>query len=825
MITRRTTAVVLILLALGLFPSTGSAQVSGKLTTTTGTPVPLANVLLLDGRDSTLVKAALSDEKGSWRIEAVRPGKYILRYSSIGYRTQVSDTFELTATRKEVDLGVVIMREDTGKLNAVLVQAEKPLIQQQAGGIVINVESSILTKGSSALEVLEQAPGVVLDPSGNNILLNGRGGVSIMLNGKLMHLSLAQVMNLLNGISADDIEKIELLTTPPARYDAEGSGGIINIVLKKNKTRGTTGTLSLSGGYGWGEKGSASLSLSHNTRNVNLYGSYTWSHNRSYLDLFITGSQNMPLLGGPMNTMYWDTTRPVQNNQNALAGVDIKLNSKTTLGGSITYDLSAASSTSDTRAGYDILPDSLLLFNGQTTARNRWASLLSSIYLDKELGKGQKLNLDLDYLSFSNNNPSFIQSNFVNVNGETAGANDALAAPIQQGFANTVIRVGIGQVDYTAQLSRKLKLETGIKATYTESSGKSGIESIVNGVWTNSVATSNDIVMHEGIGAGYGSLTSQINASTNLVIGARYEYSRMIDSMIGGNTIDRKLGELFPNLLFSRKIGKRSELQLSYSKRISRPSYNDLASFITYSDPTSASTGNPFLQPTITNNVKLTYNYRYYYFSFLYSRDDNPIVRYQLIPSPSGGILYVSPQNLLYQDNWTVQANLPWRIGKWWTMNYNFAGGWKQFKEVYTLFPVEKSYFDYSLNFNESFRLPRNFGAELSGWYHSAYYDGTVKIAGFGSLNAGIKKELRNNGGTFQLAVADLLKTIRINKYDGTLTEEAFDIKNHVRVYPETAITPIFRLTWSRTFGSANAKNPRQQNTSSQEEQQRVRRD
>ena len=820
-------AVCLLSLATGLFPTAGSAQVSGQLTTTTGNPIPLANVLLLEGKDSALVKAALTDEKGSYRIGNIRPGKYVLRYSSMGYQTQLSDTFTLTATRMGIDFGVLVMQEHPKELNEVVVRAEKPLIRQQPGGIVVNVESSVLTKGSSALEILERSPGVVLDAYSNDILLNGKGGVSIMLNGRLMHMTLRQMMALLNGISADDIEKIELLTTPPAGYDAEGSGGIINIVLKKNKRQGTNGTFSLSGGYGWREKGTASLNLSHNTGNVNVYGSYTFSHSRSYVGLFITGNQNMPLLGGPLDMMYWDTTLPVQNNQDAMAGFDIRLNSKTTLGGSVTLDLSHLSSTMDTRATYNILPDSLLSFNGQTDARNRWTNLMSSVYLDKQLRKGEKINLDLDYLSFANNNPSYVQSNFVNENGETAGTNDVLVSPVQQGFANTLIRVGVGKMDYSEQLSQQLRLEAGIKGTYTESSSSSGIESLAGGVWTNSIGTSNDIVMKEGIGALYSSLTSQINASTNLVIGARYEYSRthMDDPATGENTIDRKLGELFPNLFFSTKTGEHSELQLSYSKRISRPSYNDLASFVTYSDPTSVTTGNPFLEPTITNNVKLGYNYRGYFFSFLYSRDDKPIVRYQLTPGSSGGILYVSPQNLVYRNNWTFQTSLPWKVNDWLTMNYSFVGGWKQFKEVYTIDPLEKSYFDYSLNFTGSFKLPRSFGLEVSGWYHSAYYEGTVKTDGFGSLNAGIKKELKNNGGTFQLALSDLLKTIRINKYYGTLTEEAYDIKNHVRVYPETTKSPIIMLTYSRSFGSGTAKNQRKQGAGSEEERERVRKD
>jgi hypothetical protein len=203
----------------------------------------------------------------------------------------------------------------------------------------------------------------------------------------------------------------------------------------------------------------------------------------------------------------------------------------------------------------------------------------------------------------------------------------------------------------------------------------------------------------------------------------------------------------------------------------------------------------------------------------------NPIARYQITESPLKDVLYVSPQNLQWQNNLSFQANLPWKVGNWWSMNYSFVGSWRQFKEDYTQQPVEKTYFSYSLNFSQSFTLPKNFSAEISGWYNSWHYNGTVKIAGLGALNAGIKKELNNNGGSFQLSVSDLLRTIRFNAYYGTLTEEAFSIKNHVDFNTESAKMPIIKLTYSRSFGSSTGKNQRKQGAGSEDERDRIRKD
>ncbi len=565
--------------------------------------------------------------------------------------------------------------------------------------------------------------------------------------------------------------------------------------------------------------------MAHNGKTIDFYGSYTFSHDRTYSRMFITSSQNMPMLGGPMNVLVWDTTSRTQNNQNASAGLDIRLNPKTTIGASLNFSAAAATSTTINHTIYDVLPDSLLLFNGSVNATNRWNNLISSVYWDQALRAGGKIGVAFDYLYFNNTAPSYIQSSFHNQEGRQAGGNDVLAYPLEKSFANTSIKVSVAKLDYSKQLSAKMTGMAGIKGAYTTDSSLSGIAGLINGAWQIAAGTSDATRMTEGIGAAYASINAQLGTSTTLTVGVRYEYShtRMDNAVPGGDTIDRRLGVFFPNILLSRKIGDRSEWQLSYSKRISRPSYTDLASFVGYSDPAAVYTGNPLLLPTIIGNLKLGYTYHGSSFSLLFSRDKDPIARYQLTVGPGGNLLYVSPQNLEYQDNISAQATIPWKVNSWWTMSGNGVGGWRQFKEDYTLQPLTHAYFTWSLNATESFLLPRRFSAELSGWYNAAAYNGTTKVAGIGALNAGFKKELNRNAGILQLSVTDLLSTIRYNAYYGALTEEAFSIKSHVHVNTESAVRPIIRLTYSRSFGSSSPKTQRAPGSETQDEQERVR--
>jgi iron complex outermembrane recepter protein len=655
--------------------------------------------------------------------------------------------------------------------------------------------------------------------------MNGKSGVMIMLNGKLMRMSIAQLLTLLDGMSADEITTIELLTTPPAGYDAEGSAGLINIVLKKNRKQGTNGSFSLSAGYGRGEKGTGSVNLAHNRRNISLYGSYTYLHNRTGNDLFITSTQDMPDFGGKLAVLFTNHSKMVQTGQDARAGIDIKLNPTTTIGGNFSWSSSRFKYTAVNHLLYNVLPDSLLTFDGTISGDSRSNTMISSAYLEKNLGKSDKLSMDINYIYFNHNMPSAINSSFINSNGKPAGNNDTMYSPLQYGHANTTIRVGVGKIDYTKQLNEKIKLETGIKNTHTTVSSSSGLASLVNGAWENRDETINDIKMNETIGAVYTSMSAQLNPATSIVIGARYEYAhtRMYEAKNRELTVNRKLGVIFPTVFLTRKLNDRSDLQLSYTKRISRPTYNDLASYAVYADPTAVVTGNSFLKPTITNNIKLGYNYKSYAFALLFSRDDNPIIRWQLTESAARDLILVSPQNLAWQNNVNLQVNVPVKINNWWSMSYGFTGGWRHFKLQHTKQPAEKKYMGYTLNFTQSFMLPKNFSAELSGLYNSVSYNGTIKAIGYGTLNAGIKKELQNNKGSFQASVNDFLRTLRTHSYNGAVTAEAFDIKSHVRYSAESRKFPIIRVSYSRSFGSASPKNQRKRDAVP-DEAERIRR-
>jgi hypothetical protein len=801
----------LLLILCGLLLSTiAQSQVSGTLTDTNGSPVPFATAVLLKSADSTLVRSAASDEKGVFRLSTAPSGTYTLKISCIGYMDYFSP---LTIRDPAYDAGTIRLKAAGQQLSEVVIRSGKPLVQQTAGGLVVNVQNSIMTKGSSALQVLSRSPGVIVDPQTSAISLNGKSGVMVMMDGKLLRLSADQVAALLNGMTADDIAQIELLATPPAKYDADGNAGLINIVTKKNKRAGTNGSVIASAGYGKGAKESADIDLNHNSGKVNLHASYSYNHDHSYALLLAQGTSNAPIIGDLTNFHYNGQGNTVADYQGFGAGLDYHPGAKTTIGGRVYYSSSSGQNNSHNFGDY-ASKDSILVFDSELAGTSHTHYIHPNLYLEQSISKDQKLNVNLDYFGHHSNGPTQVQSNF----------SDSLFASRQRNLSNANIHVFVAQLDYSNSFDKRLQLETGLKSTYTRSQSTSDLENLTGDQWVSvGAGTSNDLATRELIAAGYAVLNWKPDSLTSLSAGARYEYSRNSTdhSLNAQYFVDRKLAKLFPDVFLSRKLNATDELQLSYTERISRPSFADLASYVSYNSPTSVFTGNPALKPTITHNFKLAYNAGDYLFSLLYSHDTDPIEGVQGVPGPTPGLVYLMPENADWQNNITAQATIPVKLAAWWEMNYNFTGGWHQYRISYFPELLEKSYFSYSLNFIESFKLPRNYAIELSGYYNSSSYNSNSRSNGNAIFNLGFKKELRDQNGSFQLSIADVFRANNYRGHSGLLITDAFNTDVQINYQGESYFRPIIRLSYSRSFGTAS-KSQKTRDNAAKDEKERI---
>ncbi|HTK19370.1 MAG TPA: TonB-dependent receptor [Mucilaginibacter sp.] len=813
---------LLLCLLLSITFQTAFGQVTGVLTDKNSHDIPFATVALLKNTDSTIVKSALTDNKGAFQISDIADGKYFVRISMVGYQAYRSESFDLDSASKQKNLGTIILNNAGKELSGVVIRANKPQVQQTAEGVTVNVQNSIMTQGSSVLDVLQRSPGVIVDQHNNTISLNGKTGVMVMLDGRLMRMSMDQLITLLNSMSADNIAQIELMNTPPAKYDAEGNAGIINIVTKKNKKRGTNGSITLTSGYGMYEKASAGLNVNHNTGNINLYGSFSYWHSHDYGHLNAAGSENDQLVGGQTDFSYTGISKPVSNYGDGTLGADIKLDTSTTIGGSVNY-WGGITTNLPHNYGYYQSADETLTYNSFFNNSSHLGNGIANLYIDKSLAGKQTIRADLDYLYYNTRSFSNSQSSFTDSQGNQAGSADSLFSPTQRDFGNTVIKVLIGKLDYSKQLSKKIKLEAGAKATYSRTTANSGIEDFENGTWVpNTVGSANNFITYEKIDAGYLAFNMQLDSATSLVAGTRYEYSHnYTDKSADTNyRVDRKLGRFFPSVFFTQKINVNSSWNISYTERITRPSYNDLASYVSYNDPVSVFTGNPLLKPTITRNLKFGYNTHGYLFSLLFSRDDDPILGTQVTTGPVAGVVYLRPENADWQNALTLQATIPIKISDWWDMNYTFTGGLRQYRISFTPQSFEKTFLAGSFNFSENFKFQHGFSAELSGYYNSPSYSSNWRAYSNTMIDLGVKKELGK--GSLKLSVADILRSGTYKSDLGLLTKDEFNSKVHVIYYGESRMTPIFKLTYYRPFGSTKNKNQEKRDSGAGEERSRL---
>lgn len=812
------TPLLLLLLSVASFGV--NAQVSGRITTTTGAPVPFVPVVLLHSRDTTLADAGATDERGAYRLSAPKSGSYLLKISGLGYQPAYSSVFSLPASGAAHEMENIVLSEDTRQLAELVVRSAKPTIQQTPEGTIIRVANSVMARGNTVLGMLQQSPGITIDYRNNSLALNGKSGVAVMLNGKLLRLPPDQVVSFLNGMSANNLASIELLTTPGAGHDAEGTAGIINIVTQTHENQGTNASVTLTGGYGWGEKGNGTATVTHQNGRFSLFASYSFLRDRTYSSIGIDSRQDMPFFGGPLHVLVRNTTQARQTNHDAQVSADWRVSARSALRAQVSRNTSSRMSTDWNTARYYLVKDSILYFNGEINGDNRWQSTTGSLDLDTRLRNGASFHAGVDRIYFSSDSPSEVRATFADDSGEPAGSGDSLLAPRQRGYARTGIQVNVGKVDYVQELSRRWKIDAGLKGTFTRNQSEAGIQSLLNGQWVNRTETTGELVMRERIGAAYVSAKSVLSPALTLIFGLRFEYAhtRMTDPQTQALLVDRKQGIFFPNLSLAVRMTDQSELSVSFSKRINRPTYQDLASFVRYSDPSAVYTGNPLLRSGITTNLRVAYSRPAYVLSLLLSQDDNPIARYQLSESPLRNLLYVGPQNLAWQKNITLQLTLPWKVSDWWTMSYDLSGGWRSFRADHTPAPVEKNYIGYSLNTTHTLTLPQKWAVEVSGWLASATYNGTIRVGAMGAVNAGVRKELKK--GRIQLTVTDLLRTLHIDSYYGAVTQEAFSIRNHVGIDTESRVFPIVKLTWSRSFGSTGLT--KRQDDSPKEERSRL---
>ena len=351
---RKKSFTLLILLLILNFPVFSQANISGRIEDIYDYGVAFANVLLLHQIDSSLAKGTITDADGYYELDGIAGGNYIIESYMVGYSKSYSPVLSIV-NHEELNVETITLLENVKELEEIVITAEKPLYELESGKMVVNVNSSITAAGNSAIDILEKSPGVLVNRQNNSFSLGGKDGVIVLMNGKRSRMPLEAVYQMLEGLNASDIEKIEIMTVPPSKYDADGDAGLINIVMKKGIETGTNGSFTGNLGYGSGPRAGSSLNLSHQGKKLSFFGNYSYNYVKQRQELnFYRKTTNDTQ---EINSSSEADRRTSRNAHNYEFGIDYSLSDKTIIGGLISGYNNLWEMTSETLPLMGGLPD------------------------------------------------------------------------------------------------------------------------------------------------------------------------------------------------------------------------------------------------------------------------------------------------------------------------------------------------------------------------------------------------------------------------------------------------------------------------------------
>lgn len=794
--------------------SHAQSSIKGMLIETGGGPVSYANVLLFDPIDTSLVKGQVSSGEGLFIITDVADGNYLLSVSMIGFAQHNTALSVDQSVSLSINLETITLDEDTKILDGVVIEAHKPLFELQTDKMVVNVQQSIIASAGTVIDVLEKTPGIGVNRQNNNLTLNGKAGVQVLVNGKMGNMATHVVMEMLAGMNAGNVDRIEVMTNPPAKYDAEGDAGIINIIMLKSEDKGLNGSFDIRAGYGTREKTGTGLSFNYRNKKINLFGTYS----NLYDHQIQTFNSTRGHLTNTDSSSYFENLakRPnITYTQNGTAGMDYYLGSNTILGLNMTYStrLWDMLATTDFKRINSYTTDE---YSKQTIHElNQRRSVFGNINFKHSFVNNHQVSADLDYLHNKLINPTeYIISNV-----------DEVGAPIDtyemKFHKNTPIGLWVGKFDYAGNIFEHIKLETGIKYTISHFQNDVMLENTLNGAWNIVPEFTSNAMADEEVMAAYSSFSWKSGNGLEASGGARFEQTAYsFTTTDHSKDFSRSYGNFFPSLFLSKQFNKKipTTVQISYSRRINRPTFNELAPFTYFNDPYTAITGNDALQPGLADIFKTDIKIGTVLMSVQYSLEKQAIAQFMPINNSTDGTSILSSQNLDHANSFSTNMSFPLTITDWWETQQIISFSSLQINSDQP--NSTEGVFEFTqkavhAGITHSFTLPKNFNLEISSQYFSPgvlFY--IYKRPAREVLNIGLEKKFKNS--TLRLSGNDLFHK---NLEYTTVKDPELNLDSTFYI---TFDTRSVWISYSRSFGNDKLKNKRNRKNSSQEEQNRL---
>lgn len=732
-----------------------NGSIKGSVSDAQHAPVVNATVLLKNTTDSAIYKIILTDGNGVFVVPGIKPGNYYIEINMISYEKKIIRDIRIDSSITERDLGVQILGATSKTLGEVVVKGQTPFIERQLDKTVVNVENSIVGAGTTVLELLDKLPGVQVSQNGQ-ISLNGKSFVNVYLDGKATQVSSEDLANMLRGMSSHNIQKIEIMARPSAKFDAGGSGGVINIVRKKNRSEGVNGSVNGSLGQGSYTRYNGGFNLNYKHKKYNLFLTGAYIHHKYFF--------GREILSDILNRDYSLNTRQASisntiNTNNTFTpqvGADFYLSDRTTLSVSGTASIQKSNVGVDANTDFfsaDLKKMERMDFISTTKSRqNNYNGSVSVVHQMDTLGK--EISASFDYGNYGSLPDQYITNTLYDADNHFSREENSLLD------GNRQLNIYAGKADYTQPLGRKGTLDIGWKSSYIRSVNNNLFYNITGGHQQLDSAQSDYTLNTENINALYINFSKEFKKLT-IQAGLRGEHTNTsVEQTYVKEKIKRDYVQLFPSFFADYKINDKHALNLKIVRRTDRPSYADMIPFRRPLTATTYFKGNPNLVPKVTLANELTYSYRNALFITLaYEHASNFITTLPFLDDNNETVTRM-PSNINKSETLELDIVYSKKLTDWWTTNNTLVMYNQSFKGTVRNYTVDiggtPTFF---FNTTNSFFISSRLSAELGFRYvHDRYFvmDWTD---GYYTLNAGLKYQVLDRRGTLTLNGANILRS------------------------------------------------------------------
>jgi len=753
----------------------GVAQIHGSVFGPGDEPAMYSTIVLLN-KDSVLVKGALSQPDGIFVIDKIVPGEYFVQIRSVGFKTYTTAKLSFKPNEK-LTLNKITLASDNTVLKEAVAVGRKAMVEVHADKMVYNVASSPNASGNNGLELISKAPGIIVDMD-KNIILQGKSGVQIYINGRPSRLSGNDLTNFLESLRSENIESMDIITNPSSKYDAEGTAGIINIVLKKNTSLGFNGNATGSFSQGTYSRSSVGTSLNYSGNKINLFTSLSVSDNNWQTDFSEKTFQSGYLL---------DKNSKSANNSKAVnfsGGMDYTINAEQSL--SIDGRVLLNKRDNRLRSNTGVF-DTTDLVNGEILRAQVLDKLPSENYIlnasyRNALTKTSNLSADFSFGKYSSSKNTRQPNDYLDA------VTGAILRTLNKEYdAKTQIDLSSVKADYEKKF-KKISLSTGAKYSYITTGNQLAFYNIENGQPIFDKTRSNDFNYLEKVAALYFILNASPSDKFKINAGLRVENTSSLGKLeselpTNDNEVKRNYTDLFPTLGFSFDDQKNNAISISYGRRITRPNYQDLNPFESRASELSAWKGNPFLKPNYIDNFLVSYSiWKKLVISNNYSVTHDFFATIFEISEKKGNVLI--PRNMQKATNNGLSVSYPLHILKWWDLSSFFNYNMETYKGDLNGTKIDLKASTYNLRLQNNLQLPAAVIMELTYSLNSPWiWRGSVNVDGYSGLNLGVKKEFLDHKLLVQLNANDIFNTMSDyhyqSNYGGMKVDGVISFDNH----------------------------------------------